>query len=85
MRTPSEAADTLKALRRGGYTVWVSGGKLKLRGSQKPSEELEAKILEHRDELVRLVEENIIVDELEVFDMAEEFFGGEPGEEEGAA
>ncbi len=83
VRTP--ATDTLKALRRGGYTVRASGGKLKLRGPQKPSEELEAGLLEHRDELVRLVEEDAIVDELEAFELAREFFGGESGEEEGAA
>ena len=71
---------TLRTLRRRGYSATVEGGKLKLRGPAKPPEELEAAILEHRDELVRLVEEEIVVDEREVFDMAHEFFGkGERG------
>ncbi len=81
MKTP--ATDTLKALRRSGYEVRVSDGKLKLRGARKPPEELEARILEHRDELIRLIEEGVIVDELEVFELAGEFFGAE--DEEGAA
>jgi len=81
VKTP--ATDTLKALRRSGYEVRVSDGKLKLRGARKPPEELEARILEHRDELIRLIEEGVIVDELEVFELAGEFFGAE--DEEGAA
>lgn len=70
-----DAISTLRTLRRRGYSATVEGGKLKLRGPAKPPEELEAYILEHRDELVRLVEEEIVVDELEVFEMAREIFG----------
>ncbi len=70
-----DAIATLRTLRRRGYVTIVESGKLKLRGPAKPPEELEASILEHRDELVRLVEEEIVVDEREVFDMAREFFG----------
>lgn len=69
------ASSTLRTLRRRGYSAAVEGGKLKLRGPDKPPEDLYAAILEHRDELVRLVEEDIIVDEREVFGMAREFFG----------
>ncbi|MDP9457510.1 MAG: hypothetical protein M3Q60_17430 [Actinomycetota bacterium] len=69
------ASSTLRTLRRRGYSAAVEGGKLKLRGPAKPPEDLYAAILEHRDELVRLVEEEIVVDEREVFDMAREFFG----------
>ncbi|MDP8951036.1 MAG: hypothetical protein M3N18_02160 [Actinomycetota bacterium] len=69
------AIATLRTLRRRGYSAAVEGGKLKLRGPAKPSDDLYASILEHRDELVRLVKEEIIVDELEVFDMAREVFG----------
>ncbi len=75
-----DAIATLRTLRRRSYAATVEGGKLKLRGPAKPPEELEASIFEHRDELVRLVEEDIIVDEREVFDMARAFFGkGERG------
>ena len=75
-----DAIATLRTLRRRGYSAAVEAGKLKLRGPAKPPEELEASILEHRDELVRLVEEGIIVDDREVFDMARLFFGkGERG------
>ena len=70
-----DAIAALRTLRRREYSAAVEGGKLKLRGPAKPSEELEASILQHRDELIRLVEEEIIVDRLEVFDMAREFFG----------
>ncbi len=77
-----DAYATLRALRRRGYSAAVEGGKLRLRGPAKPPEELEAFILRHRDELVRLVEGEIIVDELEVFEMARSFFGKS---EEGAA
>jgi hypothetical protein len=79
-----DATATLRTLRRSGYSAAVAGGKLKLRGPAKPPEGLEARLLEHRDELVRLVEEDAIVDELEAFELAREFFGGESGEEEGA-
>ncbi len=77
-----DAIATLRTLRRRGYVTMVESGKLKLRGPAKPPEELEASILQHRDELVRLVEGEIVGDELEVFDMAREFFGER---EEGAA
>ncbi len=70
-----DAPTTLCTLRRRGYSAAVEGGKLKLRGPAKPPEDLEAAILEHRDELVRLVEEEIVVDELEVFEMAREILG----------
>lgn len=70
-----DAIATLRTLRRRGYSAAVEGGKLKLRGPSKPPEELEAAILAHRDELVCLVQGEIVVDELEVFDMAREFFG----------
>jgi hypothetical protein len=75
-----DATATLRTLRRRGYSATVEGGRLKLRGPAKPPENLEAAILQHRGELIRLVEEEIIVDELEVFDMAREIFGkGERG------
>ncbi len=75
-----DAIATLRTLRRRGYTATVEGGRLKLRGPAKPPEDLEASILEHRDELVRLVEGEIVVDEREVFEIAREFFGkGERG------
>jgi hypothetical protein len=77
-----DAVAALRSLRRRGYSAAVEGGKLKLRGPAKPSEDLYSSILEHRDELVRLVEEEIVVDEREVFDMAHVFFGER---EEGAA
>lgn len=70
-----DAITTLRTLRRRGYSAAVEGGKLKLRGPDRPPEDLYAAILEHRDELVRLVQGEIVVDELEVFDMAREFFG----------
>jgi hypothetical protein len=70
-----EATTLLKALRRAGYTARVVDGKLKLRGPERPPEKWEALILEHRAELIRLVEKDIIVDELEVFELAGEFFG----------
>ena len=70
-----DAIATLRTLRRLGYSAAVEGGRLKLLGPGKPPEELEAFILEHRDELVRLVEEEIVVDEREVFDMARSFLG----------
>jgi hypothetical protein len=71
---------TRRNLRRQGYSATVEGVKLRLRGTIKPPEELYASILQHREELVRLVEEGIIVDPLEVFDIAREFFGkGERG------
>ncbi len=76
------ASSTLRTLRRRGYSAAVEGGKLKLRGPDKPPEDLYAAILEHRDELVRLVEEEIVVDEREVFDIARAFFCER---EEGAA
>ncbi|MDP9477333.1 MAG: hypothetical protein M3R38_16900 [Actinomycetota bacterium] len=75
-----DAVTTLRTLRRRGYSAAVEGGRLKLRGPAKPPEELEAAILEHRDELVRLVEGDIIVDEREVFDLARKLLGkGERG------
>ncbi len=75
-----DAIATLRTLRRRGYSATVEGGRLKLRGPSKPPEDLEAAILEHRDELVRLVEGEIVVDEREVFEMARAFFGkGERG------
>lgn len=75
-----DAIATLRTLRRRGYSATVEGGKLKLRGPSKPPEELKAAILQHRDELVRLVEGEIVVDEREVFDMTRELFGkGERG------
>ena len=75
-----DAIATLRILLRRGYSAAVEGGRLKLRGPAKPPEELEAFILEHRDELVRLVEREIVVDEREVFDMARSVFGkGEEG------
>jgi hypothetical protein len=77
-----DAIATLRTLRRRGYSAAVEGGRLKLRGPDKPPEDLYAAILEHRDELVRLVEEEIVVDEREVFDIARAFFGER---EEGAA
>jgi hypothetical protein len=80
-----DAVTTLRTLRRSGYTAAVVDGKLKLRGPRKPPEELEARLLEHRGDLIRLIEEDAIVDELEAFELAREFFGGESGEEEGAA
>lgn len=80
MKTP--ATETLKALRRSGYTVRVVEGKLKVRGQEEPPEELTSRILKHRNELVRLVEEDVIVDELEVFELAGELFGNR---KEGAA
>ncbi len=70
-----DATATLRTLRRRGYAAAVEGGRLKLRGPAKPPEDLYAAILKHRDELVRLVEEEIVVDELEVFEMAHAFFG----------
>ncbi len=70
-----DAMTTLRTLRRRGYSAAVEGGKLKLRGPAKPPEELEASILEYRGKLVRLVEEEIIVDEREAFDVARAFFG----------
>ena len=70
-----DAIAALRTLRRRGYSAAVEGGKLKLRGPAKPPEDLEASILQHRDELVRLVEEDIVVDELEVFEIAREIFG----------
>jgi len=79
-----DATTTLRRVRRGGYTVAVVDGKLKLRGPRKPPEGLEARLLEHRGELVRLVEQGIIVDEMEVFELARDFFGAEDGRE-GAA
>ncbi|MDP9458300.1 MAG: hypothetical protein M3Q60_21555 [Actinomycetota bacterium] len=77
-----DAVATLRTLRRRGYSAAVEGGRLKLGGPAKPSEDLYSSILEHRDELVRLVEEEILVDEQEVFKMARAFFGER---EEGAA
>ncbi len=77
-----DAITTLRTLRRRDYSATVEEGKLKLRGPAKPPEDLEASILQLRDELVRLIEEEIIVDGLEVFDMARAFFGER---EEGAA
>lgn len=77
-----DAITTLRILRRRGYSATSEGSKLKLRGPTKPPEEIEAFIFEHRDELVRLVEGEIIVDEREVFDSARAFFGKS---EEGAA
>jgi hypothetical protein len=70
-----DASSTLRTLRRRGYSAAVEGGRLKLRGPAKPPEDLYASILEHRDELVRLVEGEIVVDEREVFDMARALFG----------
>ncbi len=61
---------TLRELRRLGYNTAVSEGKLKLRGPGKPPEELEASILANRDELIRLIVEDIVVDEREVFALA---------------
>jgi hypothetical protein len=69
-----DAIVTLRELRRRGYASAVSDGKLKLRGPGKP-EEMEASILANRDELIRLIVENIIVDEREVFALARERFG----------
>jgi hypothetical protein len=69
-----DAIVTLRELRRRGYTASVSDGKLKLRGPGKPPEELEASILANRDELIRLIVEDIIVDEREVFALARENF-----------
>ncbi len=80
-----DATATLRTLRRSGYSAAVAGGKLKLRGPAKTPEDLEAGILANRGELIRLIEEDAIVDELEAFELAREFFGGESGEEEGAA
>ncbi len=77
-----DAIATLRTIRRRGYSAAVEGGRLKLRGPAKPPEDLYASILEHRDELVRLVEGEIVVDEREVFDIACAFFGER---EEGAA
>ena len=75
-----DAIATLRTLRQRDYSATVEGGRLKLRGPAKPPEDLEAAILQHRDELVRLVEGEIIVDEREVFDIAREIFGkGERG------
>lgn len=70
-----DAIGTLRALRRSGYVVTVERERLRLRGHAKPSEDLYASVVRHRDELIRLVEEDIIVDEREVFGMAREFFG----------
>ncbi len=69
-----DAISTLRELRRRGYTASVSDGKLKLRGPG-PPEELEASILANRDEIQRLIIEDIVVDELEVFSLARERFG----------
>jgi hypothetical protein len=77
-----DAITTLRDLRRAGYTATVSDGKLKLRGPG-PPEELEASILANRDEIIRLIVEDIIVDEREVFARAREHFGLD--EEGGAA
>lgn len=78
-----DAITTLRDLRRAGYTVTVSEGKLKLRGPGKPPEELEASILANRDELIRLIVEDIVVDEREVFALARERSG--LNEKDGAA
>lgn len=75
-----DAIATLRTLRRGDYSATVEGGRLKLRGPAKPSEDLYASILQHRDAIVRLVEGEIVVDEREVFEIVCEFFGkGERG------
>jgi hypothetical protein len=70
-----DATNTLRTLWRSGYTAAVVGGRLKLGGPRRPPAKWEALILRHREELVRLVEQGIIVDELEVFELAGEFFG----------
>lgn len=71
------AISLLRTLRRMGYVVTVDEGqRFKLRGpSSRLSEELSRGVRAHRDELVRLVEEDVIVDEREVFDMARARFG----------
>jgi hypothetical protein len=70
-----DAIGTLRTLRRSGYVVTVERERLRLRGHAKPSEDLYASVVRHRDELIRLVEEEIIVDEREVFGMARAHFG----------
>ncbi len=67
----------LRTLRRMGYVVTVDEGqRFKLRGpSPRLSEELSRGVRAHRDELIRLVEEDIIVDDREAFGMARAHFG----------
>jgi hypothetical protein len=80
--THREAAVVLlRTLRRMGYVATVDEARrLRLRGSSRLPAELEHSVRIGRDELVRLVEEEIVVDEREVFDMARAFFGkGERG------
>lgn len=79
-----DAIVTLRELRRRGYTAAVSEGKLKLRGPG-PPEELESAILANRDELIRLIVEDIIVNERDVFARAREHFGSGADEKGGAA
>ncbi len=71
------AISLLRTLRRMGYVVTVDEGqRLKLRGpSSRLSEELSRGVRAHREELIRLVEGEIVVDEREVFDMARALFG----------
>ena len=83
-----DAITTLRELRRRGYTATVSAAgpvRLKLRGPGRPPEELEAQVLANRDEIIRLIREDIIVDELEVFGLARQHFGLAKLEEDGAA
>ncbi len=71
------AISLLRTLRRMGYVITVDEGKrFKLRGpSSRLSEELSRAVRVHRDELVCLVEEEIVVDEREVSEMAHAHFG----------
>ncbi len=70
-----EAEKLICALYRRGYRASVEGGRLELRGPRKLSASVRATVCEHKDELVRLVEGKIVVDEREVSEMAHAHFG----------
>jgi hypothetical protein len=69
----------LDELRASGYTVTLSGeGKIKLRGSCRPSPELEKRIRECRDELRAALDAELVASEADVFALARKRFDTTP-------
>jgi hypothetical protein len=76
------AQELLVRLRSLGYAATVESGRLTLRGPCRPPSDLERRISDRREELVKIVSEDeelrqtgIVRSERQVFEMARDYFG----------